>query len=123
MTAACPWCGRTVSVRCRRYTDHWDAPDSGEYCPLSGQPQPATGLTADDYIHRVRTITHLATQLRDRDPSLTYDYILSLSSAERGRLLMVALAGVNIDARISDMYGWVTDLPAANTNQPGVTQC
>lgn len=109
----CPFCRRTITAAHQHYTMHGIKPDSDNYCPMSRQPLPAAGHTDHDYERRARTITRLATQLRDEDPQLVYTYLQSQSHAELLQLASVALAAINTEQTRAEMFRWVLELPEA----------
>lgn len=110
----CPYCGRTISTRDNRWAVHGITYDSTDYCPLSQQPVPITGTEPRDFVRRANIVTSLAFQLQDEDPHLIWNYLTATPAAELQRLLMVALAAIDTNKTMSDLYGWVYDLPAAN---------
>lgn len=84
-----------------------------EHCPMSKQTVPITGTAPIDYYRRASLVCDLATQVQDGDPAIVWDYLTALSAEEVQRLLVIALAGINIDVPIDRVYGWVYELPAA----------
>ena len=80
---------------------------------MSQQRVAIQGCTPYDYSRRAALVCDLAAQLRDVDPSLVWDYLTCLPSGELQRLTMVALAGIDVDRPISDVFGWVEQLPVA----------
>lgn len=111
--AVCPFCARTVGTNGRRYTMHALVAGGDNYCPLSHQPLPATGYNPHDYERRAGTVALLAAQLRDEDPQGVYDYLRAQTHSELLVLCAVALAAINTDLKLSELYRWVMDLPAA----------
>lgn len=87
--------------------------DSDDYCPLSLQPTPVTGYDDKDYERRASTVVSLAAELRDQDPKIVYSYLRSQTHAELVQLAAVALAAINTDQTIRDIYRWVIELPEA----------
>jgi hypothetical protein len=53
---------------------------------------------------------HLAGQLRDCDPAMTWQYLTAIPSAELQRLLVVALAAIPLESKRSELFGWVQQL-------------
>lgn len=109
----CLYCGRTVSTNGVRWRVHSVVPNSGERCLLSKQPVPPDGDGPDAYERRVEILGHLACQLRDEDPTLTWTYLTALPDDELQRLALVGIAAVDPEQRVSTMFRWVADLPAA----------
>lgn len=110
-TTICPFCGKTVRAKSNTFDHH---SSSGRVtCPLSYQGVPRTGFTEADWEDRAKIVANLAWQLRECDPVLTWTYLTSLPADELQRLLMVALAGIPVDLRLSDIFRWVTQLPVA----------
>lgn len=108
----CPCCGKTIGLRNHHYNTH-HVTSGTHYCPLSGQPATSCGEQPEDYRTRAATVCYLAAQLRDRDPALTYSWLCATERDELIRLMIVALAAVPVDKPASQIFGWVTALPAA----------
>jgi hypothetical protein len=64
---------------------------------------------------RATLVCDLAAQLRDVDPAVVWDYLTGLPADELQRMTMVALAGIDVDSPISEVFGWVQQLPAARS--------
>ncbi|MGV0793055.1 DUF7368 family protein [Mycolicibacterium sp. XJ1819] len=111
--ARCPYCDRTIATDHSRYKRHSTSPGTKNTCPLSGQHTPVTGHSPSAYLSRAYLVSDLAEQVQDRDPALVWEYLTALPAAELQRLLVVALAGLRIDVSIDELFGWVTELPAA----------
>lgn len=62
--------------------------------------------------------TGLAFRLRDEDPRVVQRALSMLRRETLEQLTIVALAGLNVDAELSEIYSWVLDLPAAQEEQP-----
>jgi hypothetical protein len=71
------------------------------------------GGEAIHYRRRADLVCELATQLRDTDPNGVWDYLTATPASELQRLLMIALAGIDVDKPVTDVFGWVLDLPTA----------
>jgi hypothetical protein len=84
-----------------------------QYCSMSKQRIPVTGLNSDDFIERAVLVADLAGQLQDLDPTIVWDFLTALPAAELQRMMMVALAAVPVDQTLTDVFGWVCDLPTA----------
>ena len=101
-------CGRTVTATNHHYSRHHHT--NGDYCPLSGQPVPADGDSAEACLRRAHNVTHLATQLRDLDPTLTHAWLAHLTPLELLRVTVTALAAVPADQTPSQVWAWVTQI-------------
>lgn len=108
--ARCPRCDRTLSTYNGRFGRHRHG---DEYCRMTDQHVPITGETPTDYLSRAHLVTDLAAQVQDADPSIAWDYLTALPAAELQRLTMIALAGIPVDQTVSDIFGWVCELPIA----------
>lgn len=113
MNAACPRCERRISTHGGRYALHGITTDSAQHCPMSKQATPVTGTAPIDYYRRANLVCDLASQVQDEDTSVVWDYLTALSAEELQRLLMVALAAIDVNAPMERIYGWVLELPAA----------
>lgn len=109
----CPRCGRDVGNSGGRWNRHGMTVDKDDWCPMSKQTLPITGTAAIDYYRRATLVTDLATQIQDTDTGVVWDYLTTVPGDELQRLLMIALAAINVDAPLERIYGWVYDLPAA----------
>lgn len=58
-------------------------------------------------------VTSLAFRLRTEDPRVVQHALSLLSSNVKDDLLIIALAGINVDAELTEIYSWLLDLPAA----------
>jgi hypothetical protein len=112
--SACPACGRTISGDRGYYSRHGITPGSSDLCVMSGRRNPICGNSDDDYRARAALVCDLAEELQDRDPAALWDYLTVMPAAEIQRLLVIALAAVDIEGRtVDDIFGWVTRLPVA----------
>lgn len=111
-TVTCPRCNRTISTDWYCYARHGVTPNSSDYCPMSGQRLPISGVGDDDYRDRASLLCHLAAQVQDEDPHKVWDYLTVLPAVELQRLLQLALAAIPVDRTITEIFGWVYDLPA-----------
>ncbi|AVP42356.1 hypothetical protein SEA_MISHA28_56 [Mycobacterium phage Misha28] len=109
----CPMCGRPTSTGSGRYSVHSATGDRGDTCRMSRRPVPPTGLTPADHERRATLVTTLAWMVRDEDPSEVWDYLTTLDDAELQRLLVIALAAIDVERPASELWGWVRDLPVA----------
>lgn len=110
----CPYCGRDVSIHQDRFRLH----KGGDvWCPLSNQRTPVSGDTSESHVERVGLLADLAFQVQDADPKAVWTYLTCLSDAELQTLLMFALAALPIDKTVNDMWGWVSQLPAAQLRE------
>jgi len=114
-TITCPRCNRVVGINSHRYTDHSTDTWSREFCPMSKQHIPITGHTPTHYYGRAVMVANLAAQVRDEDPALVWDFLTALPGDELQRLMMIALAGLDTSKRVSEIWDWITELPAART--------
>lgn len=108
MTALCPRCGATAPVKNGRFRLH-----GAPYCPLSEMPVPATGTGEVDFHRRAHIVAELAGMQRDYDPATVWDYATAVDACELQRLLMVALAAIDVEKTVDELWGWVAGLPAA----------
>lgn len=114
MEQRCIYCNRMVLTGGGRYKQHALTAGGRCPCPLVGHHHPITGTCEADYEARARIVLDLADQVQDRDPHILWTYLTALPADELQRLLVISLAGMNIaDRRISEVFGWVTNLPAA----------
>lgn len=112
--APCPRCARAVATSADRYVLHSTAPGAdGRCCPLSLQHIAIDGHTPTAYVSRAHLVADLAEQVQDADPAIVWEYLTALPAAELQRLLMISLAAVPVDKTVEDIWGWVTELPAA----------
>jgi hypothetical protein len=110
--APCPHCHRTVRTVGGCYEVH----NIGEHtrlCPLSLQHTVITGDSPTAYVSRARLVANLAEQVQDFDPAIVWTYLDALPVNELRRLAMIALAAIPVDQTVEQMFGWVTELPAA----------
>lgn len=112
----CPRCDRSVSSHCGRYSLHSITPDGDDHCPMSKQLIPLTGTRPLDYYRRATLVADLAAQVQDSDPAIVWDYLTATPATEIQRLMVIALAAINIDQPIDKLYGWVYDLPVARVS-------
>lgn len=115
MKVTCPYCGRKLQPHNGggRYSPHSIEPASAMTCPMSEQRVAPTGMTPADCEKRARLIAELAAQVQDEDPHLAWIRLTCLPDVELQRLLMFALAAIDLDQTVTDMWGWVCDLPIA----------
>lgn len=122
MKPSCPYCGRATGGKDGRWTAHLlpgvehsytEVASIGDrYCPMSEQYRAVDGTGFDDHRRRANQVCDLATQVRDADPSVVWSVLTTIPAAELQRLLMVALAGIDVEGRtVDDVYEWVRELP------------
>lgn len=112
--ARCPRCDRTITTEGARYKTHSAiAGKPGTTCRMTDQRVPITGDSGADYLSRAYHVADLADQVQDRDPSVVWDYLTATPAGELQRLLIIALAAFPVDKPIDEIFGWVTQLPAA----------
>ena len=116
MTVTCPRCDRAISAHCGRYALHSPTPDGDDHCSMSKQLMPVAGGKPIDYYRRATLVTDLASQIQDSDPAIVWDYLTATPADEVQRLLVIALAAINIDQPIDRIFGWVYDLPVAKAS-------
>ena len=116
MTVTCPRCDRTISAHCGRYALHSRPPDGVDHCPMSKQLIPTTGTQPIDYYRRAMLVTDLAAQIQDSDPGVVWDYLTATPADEVQRLLVIALAAIDVDQPIDRIFEWVYDLPVAKAS-------
>ena len=116
MNITCPRCNRHINAHGNRISLHTLTPAGGEHCPMSKQAIPITGETPIDYYRRANLVCDLASQVQDQDTTVVWDYLTALNPAEMQRLLMVALAAIDVNAPMERIYGWVLELPAARAH-------
>lgn len=122
-TAPCPYCGRPTCVKGGLvWVAHLlpgveksaaEVASIGDrYCPMSDQHRAVNGFSFTDHRRRANQVCDLATQVRDRDPSVVWSVLTTIPADELQRLLMVALAGIDVEGRtVDDVYEWVRELP------------
>lgn len=113
---ACPRCGRMISHHGGRWTRHGMTVDGSDWCPMSKQTLPIAGHKPIDYYHRASLVADLASQLQDSDPAVVWDYLTTIPGGELQRLLMIALAGIDVDRPLNDIWSWVLELPVARAS-------
>lgn len=109
-------CDREVSVSENRYGHHTATPGKkveSDLCPMTGQRVPVSGESNADYLARAYLVADLAEQLQDRDPNVVWQYLTAVPAGELQRMMVVALAGIPVEGRVTDIWGWVLDLPVA----------
>lgn len=106
----CLYCNRMVATHGNRWGKHSVTPGAFDRCPLSFRPIPYPGDSHREFRGRALLVGELAAQLRDEDPWMLQVYLTSLPAEELQRLLVVALAAVDVDKPISELFDWVTDL-------------
>ena len=114
--ARCPRCNRadapTKQGRYRLHTMERRRADTG-YCPMSELPVPVAGNSEMAFDRRADVVAELAFRLQEADPSTVWDYLTAVKDDELQRLLLVALAAIDVDKTVGELWGWVSDLPAA----------
>lgn len=108
MTSICPRCGATAPVKSGRFRLH-----GTPHCPMSELPVPVAGHDELDYRRRAYIVAELAGIQRDYDPATVWDYLTTVDAAEVQRLLIVALAAIDVTQTVDELWGWVAVLPAA----------
>lgn len=112
--APCLGCGRSVSTDNGRFNRHQAVKGVDGDCFMSKQHVPITGRTDADMISRAHLVTDLAMQVQDRDPVVVWNYLTAMPPALVQELLMVALAGMQLEGRtVEDIWEWVCQLPDA----------
>ncbi len=112
-TAECPACRRQIRVQDGRFNDHSTIPKHQSMCWMSQQHIPVEGLRPVHFVTRARVVADLAYQVQDADPAVVSKYLDALPADEVKRLMVIALAAINTDQTVEDMFGWVCDLPAS----------
>lgn len=111
MTGWCPRCARgDVPVKQGRFRLH---SNTFGCCPMSEMPVPASGVAGADYERRAATVAELAFLVQDRDPAVVWEWLTAVPAVELQRLLVVALAAIDADKPVSELWGWVAQLPSA----------
>lgn len=109
----CPRCDQTIGTDGGMWLNHSTAPGNRQLCPMSKQHVPPAGTSEWDYEKWAYIASNLAVQVQDEDPATVWDYLTSLSGIQLQRLAMVSIAGMDITRPVSEIYGWVTQLPIA----------
>ena len=86
-------------------------PDSG--IPRLPAPRDITPERSREVEKLADIALGLACRLRDEDATHVRVALSMLSEAAKDELLIIALAGIDIDRPVTDIYGWVLALPAA----------
>lgn len=84
--------------------------------PRETQPVTEPDLSeerAEQVERLVNDALNLACALRDEHPQLVWDTLSRLDRTVLQELAVIALAGIPIESKKSDVYGWVLELPAA----------
>ena len=69
-----------------------------------------------DYRRRADVVLDLAHQMQDSDTAVVWDYLTAMPGDELQRLLVIALAAIDIDQPVDRIFGWVYDLPVARAS-------
>lgn len=110
----CPSCHRVVSTCHNLFGKHSRTVDGADVCFMSKRRTPIRGNSDDAMRARAHLVCDLASQLRDLDPVEVWDYLATMPTLELRRLLVVALAGIEVEDRtVVDVFRWVTELPVA----------
>lgn len=110
----CPKCGRTIQVDFGMYVTHSQRAGSKQTCPLSQQYAPVHTWSDEDFEARAYIVTSLARQTQDSDTSHVWQYLCCMSDIEKARLLMVALAAIDVEEKsVHEVFDWVCRLPKA----------
>ena len=117
----CPYCGRDLIVNAARFKTHniEGVAKNGTLCPMSQQRIPIEGVSNQDHADRADILTDLACQVQDMDPRVVWDYLTCLPAVELQRLLMFALAAIDIEKSTDELWGWVKALPKARLEVAG----
>ena len=116
-TVTCPRCQRDISAHCGRYALHVvTTMDGTDYCAMSKQLLPTHGTRPVDYRRRADVVLDLAHQMQDSDTAMVWDYLTAMPGDELQRLLVIALAAIDIDQPVDRIFGWVYDLPVARAS-------
>lgn len=73
---------------------------------------------AAELVKLAEVATGLAFRLRDEDPRVVKRALSLLGRDTLEELLIVALAAIDVDSELTEIYSWVLDLPAAQEEQP-----
>ena len=112
----CARCGRRdIAVKSGRYRVHAiSLRDNGSgHCPMSELPVPVDGHSDADYEAHARIVTELACRLQVADPVTVWEWLTTVDAGELQRLLVIALAALDTDKTVSELWGWVAQLPVA----------
>ncbi|CAA0129276.1 Uncharacterised protein [Mycolicibacterium vanbaalenii] len=81
--------------------------------PHLPDPESITAERAAEVEGLAQTAFEWAGMLRDEDPVVVYEALRRLTHRQLVEFAIVALAMVPSDATITEIFGWVLDLPAA----------
>lgn len=110
---SCPICGRSITIKDARWSRHLPHEGARDFCDMSLARTPVKGDSAIDYYYRATQIADLATQVRDCDPAVVWNVLTTIPADELQRLMMLTLAGIDIDRPIHEIWSWVLELPAS----------
>lgn len=114
VTWPCPVCWQAVTTGTGRFhgriKTHTDT--IGSRCPMSLQPVPAECHRAARLETEAAHVVCMAAELRD-DLTPVWDTLAAASPTQLRDWLIIALAAVDIERPISDLFQWVQDMPIA----------
>lgn len=88
-------------------THHGVTPNSSDICIMSGRKPPIEGTSPTAMVRRAQLVCELACELRDYDPRDVWDYLTCLPAVEIQRMLVIALAAVDVDKPLGELFAWV----------------
>lgn len=103
-----------IAVRvgmCRRQVERIKTkPDIDYPHPL---PARVSERRATEMDQAADAVMELACRLRDENPALTWNALWRMDRVALQKVCMVALAGIDPDTPVAELFGWVLDLPVA----------
>lgn len=102
----------TIDNRNQRFSRHAD--DTGTQCPMSRKDITREAVRATANVQRAQAVVTLAGYLRDEDPRVVWNTLASFGEVEVRRMLVTALAAIDPDRPLSELFDWVEELPVAS---------
>ncbi|QFG11111.1 hypothetical protein PBI_QUEENHAZEL_39 [Mycobacterium phage QueenHazel] len=112
----CPMCGRVVSTDSNRYAVHSTSDGRGDLCRMSRRAVAPSGLAPNDHVRRARMVMTMAWMLRDEDPAELWDWLTAIGADELQRLLVIALAAIDVEKSATELWEWVCALPLRDSD-------
>jgi hypothetical protein len=112
----CPECGRMITIdnRNQRFARHSDESNHLTLCPMSGKDVTQEALAATANVQRAQQVVTMAGLLRDEDPRMVWNALTYADPVEVRRLLMTALAAIDPERPLSELFGWARELAVAS---------
>ncbi len=76
-------------------------------------PVRVSDVQADGMLAAADAAVDLACRLRDENPAIVWNALWRMDRVSLQKLTVAALAGLNPDVPVSELFGWVLNLPVA----------